>query len=73
MVRPVTSLRVTELRTAASMSKAELARRAGINERTVRNIESGVYEPSLATARKLATALDVPFDALFSDNGAATT
>lgn len=48
------------------MSRAELARRAVISERTVRNIEQGVYEPSMATARKLAKALDVPFDALFT-------
>ena len=61
----MSTIRITELRIAAGMTKTELARRAGINERTVRNIESGVYEPSLATARKLAGALGVPFDELF--------
>jgi DNA-binding XRE family transcriptional regulator len=46
------------------MTKVELARRAGVTERTIRNLESGVYEPSLATAMKLARALDVPLQAL---------
>lgn len=49
------------------MSKAELARRASITERTVRNLEQGVYEPKMATARKLAQALGVPFDDLFAE------
>lgn len=52
------------------MSKAELARRASISERTVRNLEQGVFEPKMETARKLAQALGVPFDSLFSDAGA---
>lgn len=63
----MSSLRVQELREAAGLSKAELARRAGINERTVRNIESGVYLPSLDTACKLAKALEVPFQALLTE------
>lgn len=68
MVRPVSNLRITELREAAGLSKAELARRAGINERTVRNLENGRYGgPSMATARKLAVALGVSFDSLFQD------
>jgi DNA-binding XRE family transcriptional regulator len=69
----VTTLRVQELREAAGLSKAALARRAGINERTVRKIESGSHRPSLTTTMKLAEALDVPMLDLFSDNGAATT
>jgi DNA-binding XRE family transcriptional regulator len=62
----VTHLRLKELREAAGLNKTQLARLAGVNERTVRNIESGVYEPSLATARKLAAALDVSMDALLA-------
>ena len=46
------------------MTKVELARRAGVTERTIRNLESGVYEPSMETARKIARALDVPLQAL---------
>lgn len=52
--------RITQLREAAGLTKIELARRAGINERTVRNLERGIYEPSLKTARGIADALGVP-------------
>jgi DNA-binding XRE family transcriptional regulator len=62
----MTTLRLTQLREEAGLSKAELARRAGINERTVRNIEHGVYKPSLDTAMALAKALEVPFQALLT-------
>ena len=48
------------------MSTHELAKRAGVSERTVRNIERGVYKPSLDTAGKIARALDVPFQALLA-------
>lgn len=58
----MSNFRLKELRESAALSKAELARRAGITERTIRNIESGVYEPSMPTARKLAKALGVPLD-----------
>lgn len=49
------------------MTKVELAALAGISERTIRNIESGVYEPTWATAQALATALGVPLQALAED------
>ena len=63
----VSKLRVEKLRVAAGLSKAELARRAGINERTVRKIEGGEHSPSITTAVKLADALGVPFLELFED------
>lgn len=66
----MTSTRITELREAAGLTKVELARRAGVNERTVRNIEHGVYQPSLSTARSLAEALGVPLHALLDDTHA---
>jgi DNA-binding XRE family transcriptional regulator len=46
------------------MTKVELARRAGVTERTIRNLEGGVHEPSMATAMKIARALNVPLQAL---------
>lgn len=49
------------------MSKAELARRAGVNERTVRKIESGLHTPSITTAAKIADALGVSFLDLIED------
>lgn len=65
---PVSNIRVQELREAAGMSKAKLGRLAGISERTVRNIETGVYQPSFATAQALARALDVPLQSLVEDS-----
>jgi DNA-binding XRE family transcriptional regulator len=63
----MTTLRLTQLREEAGLSKAELARRAGVNERTIRNIENGTHkQPSLDTAIALAKALEVPFQALLT-------
>lgn len=47
------------------LSQSQVARRAGLTEITVRFIEQGRSIPKLATARELATALDVPLDELF--------
>lgn len=63
----VRTFRIQELREAAGISKAELARRAGINERTVRKIEAGNHQPSITTAHKIAEALEVDFLELFAD------
>ncbi len=63
-VLPMSVLRVKELREAAGLSMAELARRAEINQRTIRNIERGTHQPTFTTVTKIATALDVPLQAL---------
>lgn len=49
------------------MSKAELARRARVNERTIRKIESGLHTPSITTAVKLSDALGVHLLDLFEE------
>lgn len=43
----------------AQLSQAELARRAGLAERTIRNVESGSTTPRELTAYAVAHVLDV--------------
>lgn len=58
--------RVRELREARGWTQAELAAIAGLATITVRQIETAKRRPSLDTAARLAKALDVPIDALYS-------
>jgi transcriptional regulator with XRE-family HTH domain len=53
------ALNILDVRRGMGWTQAELARRAGVSERTVRNIENLQFsrKPQLATLRKLASAL----------------
>lgn len=56
---------VRALRAAAGLSQAELAESAGISERTISDLERGLRETIYpATARQLATALNIGADKL---------
>ena len=55
---------VRQLRTAAGLTQAELAERAGIAFETVSRVESGREPPSLRTAISLSDAIDVSLDAV---------
>ncbi|HTF52835.1 MAG TPA: XRE family transcriptional regulator [Pseudonocardia sp.] len=57
------------LRTAAGMSMVELARRAGVTQPFVSQVEGGSATPSLATLYRFAQALDVAPTALFPPAG----
>lgn len=46
---------------------AELARRAELYPRTIRNIERGTHKPTLTTIEKLADAFDVPVHSLLAE------
>lgn len=48
------------------MSQAELADRIGVTRQTIIAIEKGRYSPSLEVAFKIARALGVPLDRVFS-------
>lgn len=48
-----------EVRLSKLWSQRELARRAGVSEGTVINIETGRHPPRLLTMRRIAAALDV--------------
>ena len=51
--------RLKAARRRAGMRQVDLARQTGVGLRTIRQIEQTDFEPRLATARKLATALNV--------------
>lgn len=53
----VLGLRVRELR--GHMARRELARRANVDEKTIRRVESGEVDPSLGTLMALARGLDL--------------
>jgi transcriptional regulator with XRE-family HTH domain len=52
------------IRTARGESQEQVARRADISTATYSRIEKGLNEPSLATLRRLAGALEVSIDEL---------
>jgi transcriptional regulator with XRE-family HTH domain len=56
--------RLKEWRRRAALSQADLASRAGVGRVTITRLERGQQRANYVTARKLATALDIPVDAL---------
>ncbi len=56
--------KVKRLRLEEGMTKAELARRAGLTRRTLSHIERNVTEPHRSTRLMLSEALGVPPDEL---------
>jgi DNA-binding XRE family transcriptional regulator len=52
--------RLRELRLAAGLTQAELARRTGIHRPNIARVEAGRHTPSLETLARLATAIGVP-------------
>ncbi len=56
--------RVKALRTEKGLSQAELARLAGITERSVQRYEAGASYPQMAAIEKLASALGTSVDDL---------
>ena len=62
---------ITELRTAAGVSQAELGDLIGVTRQTVNAIEGGKYSPSLEVAFKIARVFEVPLEAVFQYPDAA--
>lgn len=56
--------RIKALRTEKGLSQAELARLAGVTERSVQRYEAGASYPQMASIEKLATALGTSVDDL---------
>ncbi|MEO8547546.1 MAG: helix-turn-helix transcriptional regulator [Sphingomicrobium sp.] len=58
--------RLREVREERGWTQAELAARIGVSRKTVNTIENRVFVPSTLIALKLARALDLPVEELFS-------
>lgn len=66
MARQITlHSRLRELRSAAQLTQAALAERAGVTRQTIIAIERGGYVPSVALALQLARELSTPVERLF--------
>lgn len=62
---PRLASRLKEMRTAAGLTQAELAERAGVSRKTVNTVENGVFVPSTVLALSLARALGTTVEDLF--------
>ena len=60
--------RLRELRLAAGLTQAELARRTGIHRPNIARVEAGRHTPSLETLARLASAIGVPTTHVLSDD-----
>lgn len=64
--------RLREARTAAGLSQKDLGIKAGLDEfvasTRINRYESGIHEPDLGTAQRLATAAFVPLPYLYTDD-----
>lgn len=58
------STTLKERREQAGMSQSQVARSAGVTERTIRLVEQGKRTPTIATARALAAAVGCTVDEL---------
>ena len=59
--------RIRTARTAHQISQTELARRAAISRQALSAIESGLYQPSVSVALKLARELGDTVESLFAE------
>jgi putative transcriptional regulator len=57
--------RLKEVRTAAGLTQADLAERAGVSRKTINTVENGVFVPSTVLALSLALALGTTVERLF--------
>lgn len=65
MADPRLGSRLKEIRSAAGLTQAELAERAGVSRKTINTVENGVFVPSTLLALTLARALDTTVEGLF--------
>ena len=59
--------RVAKLRRERGLSRHELADAVGVHYQTIGYIERGEYSPSLRVALRVAEALDLPVEVVFSN------
>jgi len=56
-------------RARLDLTQAELAERVGVSRKTINTVENGVFTPSATLALKLARALGVAVEEVFSLRG----
>ncbi|MDI6908168.1 MAG: helix-turn-helix transcriptional regulator [Thermoanaerobacterales bacterium] len=61
--------RLTEIRTMAGISANALAKKAGVAQSTISEIEAGKRQPSLSVLQKLSTALGITLADFFAPAG----
>ena len=64
-LRRLVAMNLTELRVTRQLSKAELARRSGVTERELEDVEAGRGEMLIDTLSSLAEGLNVDVAFLF--------
>lgn len=64
MIRADLGQRLREIRNQRGLGISALARAAGLDHKTIRNIEAGKHAPTADTLALLAKALDVPISTL---------
>lgn len=62
-----------DLRTRQGLTQAALAKRCGVKQGSISQIESGDVDPQLSTLLRLTRALGVPFGDLVPSDGGTTT
>ncbi len=58
--------RLKERRTELGLTQSELADLCLVSRKTINTVENGIFVPSTLLALKLARALDMPVEQLFS-------
>ena len=58
--------RIKDYRSERGLTQAELAELVGVTRKTVNTVENGIFTPSALLAIKLARALGVSVEELFS-------
>ena len=59
--------KIQDIRIAKGMTQQELSEQAGISRTGLSLIETGAAEPRIETLKKIALALDTPWQALIED------
>lgn len=59
--------RLPELRAERGWSQARLAEALDVSRQTVNSLEKGRYDPSLPLAFKISRLMQLPIEAIFSD------
>jgi len=60
--------RIADLRIAAKLSQNALAKKAGLGQATIREIEMGEKSPNIITLDKICLALDITLTKFFAED-----